>query len=108
MEDEDMSLSMLIKNLIAPITDPATRIDIATTINYLFSVYLEGADSEDRIRAGLYEVCETVLRATHTDLTEAELKDAVEKIVNDFMKAFKLEALRHRVLSGIKTRYGLP
>jgi len=99
---------MLIKNLISPLTDPTARIDVATTVNYLFSVYLSGDASEAEVRSSLREVCETVLRVTHAGLTEEELRDRVDRLVDDFMKAFKLEAIRHKTLSSIRPRYGLP
>jgi len=38
-----MSLQARIVNLIAGIIDPTVRIDVASTINYLFAVYADGS-----------------------------------------------------------------
>jgi len=96
-----MSLARRITNLIAGVTDPMVRMDIASTINYLFSIYADGTAPEDRIRDALYEILMDVLTATKPELTIEEIRDKARILVDEFMSAFKLESLSRR----IRTRY---
>jgi len=97
-----MSVARKIINLIAGIDDPAIRMDIATTINYLFSIFSDGLAKEDQIRDALYEVFIDVLTSTKPELTDEEIKKKSRILVDDFMTAFKLESLHRRLSRRIR------
>ena len=103
-----MSLQAKILNLIGGITDPSTRMYVASTINYFFSLYSSGHANEDEIRDALYEVCLDVVRATYPELTEEEVRKKSRTMVEEFMRAFKLESTMKRMLSRFGGRVRLP
>jgi len=103
-----MSLQARIVNLIAGIIDPTVRIDVASTINYLFAVYADGSLEENEVRNALREVCMDVISALYPELTEEEVRKKVSSMVEEFMRAFKLESTMRRMLSRFRPRYGLP
>jgi hypothetical protein len=94
-----MSLQAKIMTLLSGISDPVVRIDIATTINYLFSVYASGRSNENEIRDALYDVLLDVVRATHPDLIEEDVRKKSANLADEFIRAFKLEATRRRVMA---------
>jgi hypothetical protein len=94
-----MSLQAKIMTLLSGISDPVVRIDIATTINYLFSVYASGRSNENEIRDALYDVLLDVVRATHPDLIEEDVRKKSANLADEFIRAFKLEATRSRVMA---------
>jgi len=95
-------------NLIAGITDPMVRIDVASTINYLFSIYTDGTIREGEARNALREVCTDVVSVLYPEFTEEEVRKRVASMVNEFMRAFKLESTVRRMLSRVRPRAGLP
>jgi len=103
-----MSLQNLIMSLLSNIRDPAVRIDVASTINYIYSIYISGNISEDQARDALYEVCSDVIRATAVAMTEDEIRKKTNLLVEEFIKAFRLEGIRRRVMSTVRPRAGLP
>jgi len=103
-----VSLQAKILSLISGITDPTMRIDIASTVNYLFQVWTGGGASEEEIRGSLFEVCRDVISGTHPDLTEEEVRGIANDMTNDFMRIFKVEALTRRMMARFRGRAGLP
>jgi len=103
-----MSLQSKILNLLSGITDPTMRVDIASTVNYLFSLYCGGHANENEIRDALYEICVDVVGATHPELTEEEVRKKSRTMVEEFMRAFKLESTMRRMFSRFGRRAGLP
>jgi len=103
-----LSLQARIINLIAGITDPMVRIDVASTVNYLFSVYTDGTISESEARNALREVCTDVVSVMYPEFTEEEIRKRVALMVDEFMRAFKLESTMRRMLSRFRPRAGLP
>jgi len=95
-------------NLIAGITDPMVRIDVASTINYLFSVYADGTAKEAEVRGALREICTDVASVVYPEFTEEEVRKRVRVMVEEFMRAFKLESTVRRMLGRFRPRYGLP
>jgi len=103
-----LSVQAKIMNLLSGITDPTVRVDIASTVNYLFSVYSGGHANEDEIRDCLYEVCLDVISVTHPELIEEEVRKKSRTLVEEFIRAFRLESTRRRMLSRFRGRVGLP
>jgi len=95
-------------NLIAGITDPTVRIDVASTINYIFTIYSDGTIPEGEAKNALREVCMDVVSAMYPEFTEEEIRKRVTSMVEDFMRAFKLESTVRRMLSRFRPRAGLP
>jgi len=103
-----MSLQARIIHLITGIADPAVRIDVASTINYLFTIYMDGTISEAEARDALRDVCMIVVSATYPEFTEQEIRKRVDSMVDEFMRAFKLESTMRRMFSRFRPRAGLP
>lgn len=99
-----MSLQAKILNLIGGIKDPSVRIDVASTINYLFSLYCSGTVREDEIRRSLLEVCMDVITVTYPDLTLEEIRKKSEVLVDEFIKAFRVESTVRRMFSRFRSR----
>jgi len=98
-----MSLQALILSLLSGIDDPATRTDIATTIAYLKDLYLTGVLGEDQLRNELFNVIDTVLEDKHPELLPDERIKRVNSLVDQFVRAIKLETMRARMI----TRFGM-
>jgi len=81
-----LSVQAKILNLLSGITDPTVRMDIASTVNYLFSIYSGGHANEDEIRNSLYEVCLDVISVTHPELIEEEVRKKSRTMVEEFMR----------------------
>jgi len=103
-----LSLQAQILNLLSGITDPTVRMDVASTINYLFSLYRDGHASEDQIRDDLYEVCLNVVGIMHPELTEEEVRKKSRTMVEQFIRAFRLESISRRAFARFRGATGLP
>jgi len=103
-----LSLQAKILKLIAGVTDPTVRIDVASTINYVFGIYVDGTIDEREARNALRDICMDVVSATYPELTEEEVRKKVSSMVEEFMRAFKLESSMRRMLGRFRPRYGLP
>jgi len=103
-----VSLQARIINLISGITDPALRIDVASTINYLFTVFSDGTINETEARNSVREVCMNVISVIYPEFTEEEVRRRVDTMVEEFMRAFKLESTVRRMFGRYRPRYGLP
>jgi len=103
-----LSLQVRIINLIAGITDPTVRIDVASTINYLFTIYADGIIEEREARNELRDVCTDVVSMLYPEFTEEEIRKRVASMVDEFMRAFKLESTVRRMMARFRPRAGLP
>jgi len=103
-----MSLQAKILSLLSGIDDPTVRMDVASTINYLFSIYTGGHANEDEIRDALYEIFLDIIDAVHPELTREEKEKKSRTMVEEFMRAFRLESTMRRMLSRFGRRAGLP
>lgn len=97
-----MSLHNLIMSLISDLRDPTIRIDIASTINYIYSLFSSGNINENQARDAIYDVIVDVLRATRFDMTDEEIKKKAASLTDDFIKAFRIESIRRRVSSRLR------
>jgi len=103
-----LSLQSKILNLLSGITDPTMRVDIASTINYLFSLYSSGAINEGEVKDSLYEICLDVISVMHPELLEEEVRKKSRVLVDEFIRAFRLESTMRRMLTRFRGRTGLP
>jgi len=103
-----MSLQQKILTLIGGIPDPATRVDIATTVNYLFQLYVGGHINEETARTELYNVCHDVISITYPDLTEEEVRKKANQLAEEFMKVFRVENVHRRMVSRFGSATRLP
>ena len=94
-----MSLQAKVVSLLSGIADPATRIDIASTIHYLFELYVTGGAREEDIRRSLVEICIDVLTYSRPELTFPERKEKAEQLADEFIRAFRIESLHRRMVS---------
>jgi hypothetical protein len=92
-----MTLWTKVNSLIAGISDPKTRIDVASSINYLYNLFSHGAISEDQLRSDLKEICATVIETSNPLLTEEEVMKRAEAVAEDLVKTMKLESIHYRV-----------
>jgi len=103
-----VSLQVRIINLISGITDPAVRMDVASTINYLFTIFSDGTINETEARNAVREVCMDVVSVMYPEFTKKEIRSRVDTMVEEFMRAFKLESTVRRMFGRFRPRYGLP
>jgi len=82
--------------------------DVASTINYLFSLYRDGHANENEVRDDLYSVCLDVVGIMHPELTEEEVRKKSRTMVEEFIRAFRLESTTRRMMSRFRGRVGLP
>lgn len=100
-----MSLQSKVLSLITDITDPAIRMDIASTIYFMFDLYSSGSVKESDVKMALTNIITDVLGALHPEWTDEELKAKVKDMVNDFLRIFKLESVRRRTFASLR---GIP
>jgi len=91
-------------SLISELTDPVLRIDVASTIQYVFSLFSSGDINEAQAKDTLFDVCRDVLRETKPTLTDVEIKKKAATMADEFIKAFKVESVRRRVMSRFRIR----
>jgi len=103
-----LSLQAKILSLVSGIADPTMRIDIASTVNYLFQIWMAGGAEEREIRSSLFEVCSDVIGGTHPELTEEEVRRIANDMTNEFMRLFKIEGITRRMMARFRPRAGLP
>jgi hypothetical protein len=92
-----MTLWTKVNALIAGISDPKVRIDIASTINHLKNLFSHGAISEDQLMGDLKEICATVIEMANPLLPREEVMKRAEAVVEDLVKAMKVESIHYRV-----------
>jgi ubiquitin C-terminal hydrolase len=89
--------------LISGIDDPRTRVDIMSTINFLFDLYCNNKIGEDQLRGDLTEICSQIISATHPELTEEDIRKRVSIVVDDLMKTMRIEGLRRLTIYRFRT-----
>jgi endonuclease III len=99
-----MSVVNLITSLISGIKEPATRMDIASTINYLLDLYSSRMITDEEVEESLREICRDVLTATMIKASKEEINKKVDEFTFEFMKAFKITSLGRRAMS----KYRIP
>jgi hypothetical protein len=92
-----VSVSNLIASLVSNLPDPALRMDVASTIKYLFDIYSSGRVKDEEIKQSLYEVCREVISATSVNLLPEEIQKLANEKAEEFLKAFRLESISRRV-----------
>jgi len=97
-----MALWAKVNALISGIPDNRVRLDVATTINFLYSVYCDGGINEDQLRGELVSICMDVIGMSNPMLSPEDIRDRAEMAADDLVKAMKIEALVRRV----RARYG--
>jgi hypothetical protein len=75
------------------------RVDVASTVNYLFTLYASGHANETEVRDALYTACLEVVSAMHPELTQEEVKKKSGIMAEEFLRAFKLESTSKRMMS---------
>jgi hypothetical protein len=99
-----VSLQIKILNLLSGITDPTTRIDISTTINFFYQLFTTGRAREDEIRDSLFEVLVDVLKFKNPELLDEEVKKRAREMVEEFITAFRVESMARRTYTRFRPR----
>ena len=94
-----MSLSQKLLALVSGIDNPKVRIDIMSTVNFLFDLYTSGRINEDQLRGDLYDICRTIVSECNPDLVEDEARKRASVLVDELVRTMKVEGLRARTLS---------
>ena len=94
-----MSLQSLVLTIISDITDPATRMDISSTIFFLRDLYFSGRISQEELRKELTSVVDTVFKAVHPEWLPDERKAKVKEIVDQLVRAITLSAVKTHLFS---------
>ena len=98
-----MTLWTKINALLAGISDPKTRIDVATSINYLYNLFSHGVISEDQLRSDLKEICASVIEASNPLLVEEEVIQRAEAVAEDLVKTMKVESIHYRTMRRMRS-----
>jgi endonuclease III len=99
-----MSVANLITTLISGIRDPATRMDVASTINYLLDLYSSRMITDEEVEESIRDICRDVLTATMIKASKEEINKKIDEFTFEFIKAFKVASLGRRAMS----RYRIP
>lgn len=99
-----MSLQMKILSLISGIVDPKIRIDVASTINFLYNVYVDGRASEEEVLNDLYSICRDILTYTYPLLGVDEIEAKSREMAEEFLREFKVEGLRLKIIRKMSGR----
>jgi len=93
-----MSLQSVVLSLISDIPDPGIRHDVASTVYFLRDVYINGKISLEDLKRELTDIVNTVLDVTHPELLPEEKKKKVDMLVDQLLRAIKMDTLRIRML----------
>jgi hypothetical protein len=94
-----MSLSQKLLALVSGIGDPKVRIDIMSTINFLFDLYTSGRINEDQLRTDLFDICQTIVSECNPELLEDEVRKRANMLADELVRTMKVDGLRARTLS---------
>jgi len=94
----DVSLARKVEALVAGIVDPRVRVDVMSTVNFLYSLFVRGKVSEEEVFRDLVDVCSTVIRLSEPGLAEEEVRDRASSIADGLLTAMKVEGLSRRAL----------
>jgi len=83
------SLQEKIRDLVSGIDDPASRMEVARTIQLLFETFSTGQTSTEEIQEALVDVVHDTLAWIHPEMAEEELRNTSEKLADEFMRIFK-------------------
>jgi len=98
-----LSVALKVKTLMAALPDPASAMNVASTINFLFNLFSNGKINEEDLRRDLRDICRTVLNITNPDLTEEDVRKRVEVVVDELVESMKIESLSRRVMARFRT-----
>jgi hypothetical protein len=102
-----MSLSQKVLALVSGIGDPRVRIDIMSTINFLFDLYVSGRINEDQLRTDLFDICQTIVSECNHELLEDEVRKRASVLVDELVRTMKVEGLRARTLARFTGRFSV-
>lgn len=94
-----MSLMAKVRALIAGIEDTHIRVDVATSIKYLFELYADGRAREQDILDDLRELLASVLSETKPEATPDEIMKLSSVLAEEFIRTFKVEGSARRLMS---------
>jgi len=100
-----MSWEAKILNLLGDIQDPALRMRIAMTLNYLRDALSAGVSPQE-IRNDVFDVVYTVLDFKEPFLNPDEKRKKAEEMTNDIIREMKLNVMHRMIMSKLRfTRY---
>ena len=94
---QDVALS-----LVSDVDDPTIRIEVLRTINFLYQVYQTGRVTDDQIYNDLFEVCLTIIRYKHPDLTPEEQAQKAKEFAERLLEEFRIGSLTRRTLGKVR------
>lgn len=100
-----MSLSQKVIALVSGLDNPKARMDVASTINFLYGLFVDSRVNEDQLRNDLYDICREVVAMSNPNLTEDEVRTRASVIVDDLVKTMKIESLAKRTINRMASAY---
>ncbi len=94
-----MGLQEKILSLMKGIDDPAMRMEVFRSIQFLFEVYTTGEVSEEEILDDLVDIAATVLSMKHPEKTEEQIMEEAKKLAGELMAHFRAETITRRLLA---------
>jgi len=103
-----MSVTQKVLALVSGLPSGKARMDVASTINFLFGLYMDGRINEDQLRNDLYDICREVISMSYPELLEDEVRKRASMVADDLVKAMKVEGMAKRKISMIASAYRIP
>jgi len=94
-----MSLTQKVLALISGLDNPKARMDVASTINFLYDLFLDGRITEGQLKDDLYDICREVIAMSNPDLLEDEVRKRSAIVAEELVKTMKIEGLAKRTIS---------
>ena len=94
-----MSYHELVLKLLEGVTGASTRADVVSVLELLSNLYAVGRISDERLIAGLNEVCTDILSMKYPLKPVEELRDEASRCAQALYKAIRIKILRERVHS---------
>jgi len=98
-----MTLWSKIRSLISGIGDSRVRVDIASSINFLFDLFRHGQITEEQLKKELTNICRSVIEITNPLIPEDEVSMRAEVIADDLIRTMKVESIHYRVRARLRS-----
>jgi hypothetical protein len=98
-----MTLWSKIRALISGIGDPKVRMDVASSINFLFDLFRHGNITEEQLKKDLTDICGSVIEVTNPLIPKDEVRERAEIVADDLIRTMKVESIHYRVRSRLKS-----
>jgi len=90
-----------LQEILSDVPDHRTRLDVASTVNYLANLFSRGTINEEQLKEELTKILVEVLDYTQPSSPE-ELKNRAESVAQDLIRAIKVDTVSRRVAARLR------